>query len=67
MQRDVVGIGVILLSDHGFDTFNRQFNPNNWLVENGYAVLANPNLPAGAPLNFDFRRTRAYAINDIAA
>ena len=53
---------IILLSDHGFDTFNRQFNPNNWLLDNGYAVKGNPKLPAGTPLNFDFRRTRAYAM-----
>ncbi len=52
---------IMLLSDHGFSTFKRQFNPNNWLLENGYAVKRDPRLPPGVALNFAFRRTRAYA------
>ncbi len=53
---------VMLLSDHGFDVFERQFNPNNWLLENGYTVQRNTKLPAGTPLNFDFAKTKAYAL-----
>jgi predicted AlkP superfamily phosphohydrolase/phosphomutase len=30
---------LIVLSDHGFTSFRRQFNLNTWLLENGYAML----------------------------
>lgn len=30
---------LILLSDHGFAPFNRSFNLNTWLAEEGYAVI----------------------------
>ena len=30
---------LIVLSDHGFGSFRRQFNLNSWLLENGYAAL----------------------------
>ncbi len=53
---------IILLSDHGFETFNRQFNPNNWLLENGYAVKGNVKLSLSVPLNFDFSKTKAYGV-----
>ena len=33
---------VIVMSDHGFATFRRQFNLNTWLFENGYHRLRNP-------------------------
>jgi len=52
---------VIVMSDHGFETFTRQFNPNNWLVENGYAVLAQPDKPDSPP-KIDFAKSRAYAM-----
>ncbi|MFQ5490150.1 MAG: alkaline phosphatase family protein [Phycisphaerae bacterium] len=52
---------LLVLSDHGFDTFTRQFNLNNWLMENGYAVMRNPSAP-GTPVNFDFSKTQAYAM-----
>ena len=29
---------VMILSDHGFGSFRRQFNLNSWLMENGYAA-----------------------------
>jgi len=67
MDRDVAkviqrfpGATVLVMSDHGFETFTRQFNVNTWLVENGYAA---PYKPAdyGYPMNFKWSRTRAYA------
>jgi len=30
---------LIVLSDHGFSSFRRQFDLNSWLLENGYAAL----------------------------
>ena len=52
---------VVVMSDHGFETFTRQFNLNTWLVDNGYAT---PLVPTGydVPLNFKWRQTRAYAL-----
>ena len=33
---------VVLLSDHGFAPFNRSFNLNTWLAEEGYANITSP-------------------------
>ncbi|HEX5481868.1 MAG TPA: alkaline phosphatase family protein [Terriglobia bacterium] len=67
--------GVLLVvSDHGFHSFDEGFNTNTWLVENGFMKLKNPNL-AGEPMslgdlfgqgsffpNVDWRHTQAYAL-----
>jgi len=56
---------VMVMSDHGFETFTRQFNLNDWLSENGYAAIRFPNPPPDSLLNivnFDFSRTRAYGM-----
>ncbi len=45
----------ILLSDHGFTSFRRQFNVNTWLLDNGYAALTNRD--AGAETDY-FAATR---------
>ena len=52
---------IMVMSDHGFETFTRQFNLNNWLVENGYAT---PLMPKAydLPINFKWSRTKAYAM-----
>ncbi len=53
---------ILVMSDHGFCNFRRQFNVNTWLRENGYVKpddcrsLINP---ARRPL-VDWRQTRAY-------
>ncbi len=52
------GATVIVLSDHGFDTFTRQFNLNCWLEKNGYLKKAMG--PAG--WSIDFEHTRAYGM-----
>ncbi len=52
---------VMLMSDHGFETFTRQFNLNNWLVENGYAVAARKGR-FDVLGNVRWLRTRAYAL-----
>jgi len=58
------GATLLVLSDHGFCHFRRQFNLNTWLRENGYlgpadcGSLLDPRYP---PL-VDWRRTRAYGL-----
>ncbi len=51
---------ILCISDHGFGDFSRGFNVNTWLVQNGYAVLKDPDAPY--PDNFDWSKTRAYGI-----
>jgi predicted AlkP superfamily phosphohydrolase/phosphomutase len=54
---------LIVLSDHGFNSFRRSVHLNRWLVENGYMTLK-----AGEPdseslfSNVNWTRTTAYAI-----
>lgn len=55
---------LIVLSDHGFTGFRRQFNLNTWLLENGYAALR-PGAERGASDYFgdtDWGATRAYGL-----
>lgn len=50
---------LIIMSDHGFNNFDRKVNINNWLVENGY-MKAN-----GKGLLFesvDWEHTKAYSL-----
>jgi len=55
---------LIVLSDHGFDTFRRAAHLNSWLKENGYLKLKNPSADFGRELlvDIDWSNTRAYAI-----
>jgi len=55
---------LIVLSDHGFTSFQRSLNLNTWLRANGYLALTDPGAPAGGPLfqDVDWSRTRAYAL-----
>ena len=54
---------LIVLSDHGFNSFRRSVHLNRWLAENGYMALK-----AGTPdseslfSNVNWTRTRAYAV-----
>jgi predicted AlkP superfamily phosphohydrolase/phosphomutase len=50
---------VMVLSDHGFANFKRQFNINTWLKENGY--IQKPNA-TGVLVDVDWSRTRAYGM-----
>ncbi len=54
---------LIVLSDHGFNTFRRAVHINSWLRANGYLALKN-NLAEGAPLlaDVDWPKTRAYSV-----
>lgn len=57
---------VVVLSDHGFNTFRRAFDTNTWLWQNGLLALENGRKP-GEDLGDGFRgvdwsRTYAYAV-----
>ncbi|MBI5294013.1 MAG: alkaline phosphatase family protein [Chloroflexi bacterium] len=50
----------MVMSDHGFTTFEHKVHVNHWLVQNGYMTLADP---SGNDLSkVDWSRTRAYAL-----
>lgn len=57
---------VIVLSDHGFGSFQRGVNLNTWLHDRGYLALrpdARPGSSTGEMLDgIDWARTRAYAV-----
>lgn len=59
---------VIVMSDHGFAAFDRAFNLNTWLLQEGFLVL-NPRGGAAATggdedtlASIDWKRTKAYAM-----
>ena len=51
---------IMAISDHGFETFSRGLNVNNWLQEHGFAKMG-PFRPS-EPLNIDWAESRAYAL-----
>ncbi len=55
---------VIVLSDHGFNSFRRGFNLNSWLVEEGFIRLRDPGRQGQEPMfpNVDWSQTRAYGL-----
>jgi predicted AlkP superfamily phosphohydrolase/phosphomutase len=55
VMRREPGAAVIVMSDHGFATFDRAVNLNTWLLEQGWLTL-------GADGAIDWTRTRAYAL-----
>jgi predicted AlkP superfamily phosphohydrolase/phosphomutase len=50
---------IIVMSDHGFANFKRQFNVNSWLRENGYLY---PPDSTSILRDVDWSRTRAYGL-----
>jgi len=55
---------LVVISDHGFAGFNRCFNVNSWLLDNGYAYLIDPDKREKTEYfdNVDWGRTRAYGL-----
>ncbi len=55
---------IIVLSDHGFNTFRRSVHINSWLMENGYLALKDPAATSGGPMfrDVDWSKTKAYAL-----
>lgn len=59
---------LMVLSDHGFETFRRGFHVNTWLIRNGYLAVRGQTDPAEATTDtpwlqgYDWARTKAYAL-----
>lgn len=55
---------LLILSDHGFAPFYREFNLSTWLVHNGYTKLIDPTRedPGNFYDNVDWDNTKAYAL-----
>ncbi|MBU2573909.1 MAG: alkaline phosphatase family protein [Elusimicrobia bacterium] len=64
MEKLGEGDTLIVLSDHGFDTFRRAAHVNTWLRKNGYLELKDPHAGSGGGLlrDIDWSRTQAYSI-----
>ncbi len=57
------GAELIVMSDHGFTTFDRAFNLNTWLWKNGYLALEGGPGEDDVPFaRVDWSKTQAYAI-----
>ena len=52
---------LLILSDHGFKTFEHKVHLNHWLVGNGYMALARPS-EAPELKDVNWAGTRAYAV-----
>jgi predicted AlkP superfamily phosphohydrolase/phosphomutase len=54
---------LLVISDHGFQTFRYQVHLNNWLIENGYLTMLPLSKDNRSGLAFiDWSKTRAYAL-----
>src|SRR5262249_34255352 len=53
---------LMVLSDHGFNTFRRGIDLNRWLEENGYLVVDDARRNTEHLAGVDWSRTRAFAI-----
>lgn len=55
---------VMILSDHGFAPFTREFNVSTWLVENGYTAVTDPEAYHRSSFfdYVDWPETQAYAL-----
>ncbi len=56
---------LMVVSDHGFTSFRRQFNLNSWLLDNGYLRTHGPAQRAAGLTGFpdvDWTRTQAYGL-----
>ena len=55
---------LIVLSDHGFNSFRRAAHVNRWLIENGYMSLKGGDGKEGREIfqDVDWPRTRAYSL-----
>lgn len=55
---------LIVMSDHGFTSFRRQFNLNSWLLDEGYLRTRGAPARVGSTLfqGVDWKRTRAYGV-----
>ena len=56
------GTLLLVLSDHGFNTFRRGIDLNRWLEENGYLVVDDARRGEDYLAGVDWSKTRAFAI-----
>jgi len=57
------GADIIVMSDHGFTTFDRAVHLNTWLARNGYMALGPGSADDEVPFaRVDWSRTQAYAL-----
>jgi len=60
---DARGANVIVMSDHGFTSFDRGVNLNTWLSKNGYLTLeGGPSADEEPFARVDWSKTQAYAL-----
>ena len=52
---------LMVLSDHGFNTFRRGIDLNRWLEENGYLVVDDARRGEEYLAGVDWSQTRAFA------
>ena len=64
VMRAVPDATLLVISDHGFASFNRAVNLNTWLYHEGYLALDNPaNVGEGEMFaHVDWSKTRAYGL-----
>ena len=55
---------LIVMSDHGFTSFDRAMNLNTWLMKEGFLTLNNPTQTGSDEMfaHVDWARTKAYSI-----
>lgn len=55
---------LLVISDHGFTSFRRQFNLNSWLLDHGYLKTKGPAQRAGSTgfADVDWERSRVYGV-----
>ncbi|HVX12404.1 MAG TPA: alkaline phosphatase family protein [Pirellulales bacterium] len=56
------GTMLMVLSDHGFNTFRRGIDLNRWLEENGYLVVDDARRQEEHLTGVDWSKTRAFAL-----
>lgn len=63
LDRMPEGAKLVVMSDHGFASWRRQFHLNRWLVDNAYLTLKNPSKKSPSILgDTDWSKTRAYGL-----
>ena len=65
VMRKAPGATLIVMSDHGFESFKRAVNLNTWLYKEGFLALNNPadlGKEDGTLTHVDWAHTQAYAI-----
>ena len=53
---------LLVMSDHGFNSFRRRIDLNRWLEENGYLVVSEEGRSKDYLVGVDWSKTRAFAI-----